>query len=96
MPQPSIGEAEPEGVHALHAAPGFLSWVSVLVHAHRQRLLGYARRRGLSAEDALDAVQDSFVSFLRLPEARTIAHDGVDSLKLLTVILRHNVQNHAR
>lgn len=86
----------PAGEGALHAAPGFLSWVAALVHAHRGRLLSYARRRGLDAEDALDAVQDSFVSFLRLPEARGIARHGDDSLKLLTVLLRHDVQNRRR
>ena len=77
----------------LHAPPGFLGWVAQLVHAHRQRLLAYARKRGLDPDDALDAVQESFVSFLRLPEARSIARDGDDALKLLTVLLRHHVQN---
>lgn len=82
------------GVH--RARLGFLSGVSVLVHTHRERLLAYARRRGLDAEDALDAVQDSFISFLELPEARTTAHESVAALKLLTVILHHNVQNQRR
>jgi RNA polymerase sigma factor (sigma-70 family) len=85
-----------DGESALHAPPGFLGWVAALVHTHRGRLIGYARRRGLGAEDALDAVQDSFISFLRLPEARGIAHQEEDALKLLTVILRHNVQNQRR
>lgn len=76
--------------------PGFLSWVSTLVHAHRSRLLSYARRRGLDAEDALDAVQDSFASFMKLPQAREIAHDGDGALKMLTVLLRHTVQNRRR
>ena len=76
--------------------PGFSMQVAVLVHAHRQRLLAYARRRGLDAEEALDVVQDSFISFLGLPAAQTIAHESLDSLKLLTVILRHNVQNQRR
>lgn len=44
-------EAEPvEGELALGSAPGFLTWVSGLVRRHRERLLVYARRRGLSAE----------------------------------------------
>lgn len=86
------GEAESRGL----APPGFLAWVAQLVHAHRQRLLAYARRRGLGAEESLDAVQDSFVSFLRLPEARSVAKEGDDALKLLTVLLRHNVKNHRR
>jgi RNA polymerase sigma-70 factor (ECF subfamily) len=71
-------------------------WVSHLVHAHRGRLLAYARRRGLDAEEALDAVQDGFVSFLRLPQARAIAHVADDSLKLLTVIVGHEVANRRR
>jgi hypothetical protein len=54
--------------------PGFWSWVSLLVHAHRERLLSYARRHGLDAEEELDVVQDSFISFLELPEAHAIAH----------------------
>lgn len=79
-----------------HAPPGFLAWVAKLVHEHRQRLLAYARRRGLDAEDSLDAVQESFVSFLRLPEARAMARDGDDALKFLTTLLRHQVQNQRR
>jgi RNA polymerase sigma-70 factor (ECF subfamily) len=79
-----------------HAPPGFLRWVATLVHTHRARLVAYARRRGLDGEEALDAVQEGFVSFLRLPEARTIATDGDDALKLLTVLVRHNLQNRRR
>jgi len=75
---------------------GFLSWVAALVRDHRGQLLAYARRRGLDAEEALDSVQDAFFSFFRLPEARAIANVPEDSLKLLTVILRHNVQNRRR
>ena len=91
--QSAVGAEIEDGTLAFEAGPGFFAWVSGLVHTHRERLLAYARRRGLGAEDALDAVQDSFVSFLRLPEARGIAHDGDDALKLLTVIVRHNLQN---
>ncbi|WP_394851019.1 RNA polymerase sigma factor [Pendulispora rubella] len=71
----------------------FLSWVTSLVHEHRGQLLAYARRRGLDAEDALDAVQDSFTSFLTLPEARALAREREDAIKMLTVILRHHVMN---
>lgn len=81
---------------SLHAPPGFFAWVSHLVHEHRVRLLAYARRRGLDAEEALDAVQESFLSFLRLPEARAIADAPEDSLKLLHVVVRHQVQNRRR
>jgi RNA polymerase sigma factor (sigma-70 family) len=95
LTEPSL-QADEAADGGLHAPPGFLAWVAQLVHAHRQRLLAYARRRGLDAEDSLDAVQESFVSFLRLPEARAMARDGDDGLKFLTVLLRHQVQNFRR
>lgn len=86
----------PDADLAAHAPPGFLAWVAHLVHAHRQQLLAYARKRGLDGDAALDVVQDSFVSFLRLPEARAMARGGDDAIKLLTVLVRHNVGNHRR
>lgn len=76
--------------------PGFLEWVAALVHGHRATLISYARRHGLDAEDALDAVQDSFLSFLRLPEARDLARKPEDSLRMLTAILRNDLQNRRR
>jgi DNA-directed RNA polymerase specialized sigma24 family protein len=72
-----------------HVAPGFLAWVAELVRLHRGRLVAYARRRGLTAEQSLDAVQDGFASFLTLPEARSIARAGADSLKFLTALVRN-------
>lgn len=87
-PQPAPAEQ--------HAPPGFLLWVTQLVHQHRQPLVHYARHHGLTAEQALDAVQDSFLSFLRLPEAREIAKSTKDSRKMLTVMVRHNLQNALR
>ncbi len=87
--------AAPEAATA-HAEPGFQSWVATLVHQHRARLLAYARRDGLEGEEALDAVQECFVSFLKLPAARSIARDGSDAIKLLTVLLRHDTQNRLR
>ena len=77
-------------------ASGFLTWVAELVHSHRARLLGFARRSGLEGEDALDAVQDAFASFITLPHARGIAQEGEDALRLLTVILRHGISNGRR
>jgi RNA polymerase sigma factor (sigma-70 family) len=76
--------------------PGFLESVTTLVHAHRATLLRYGRRLGLDAQEALDAVQDTFVAFLALPAARAIAHQDEDSIKLLTVMLRHDAQNRRR
>jgi RNA polymerase sigma-70 factor (ECF subfamily) len=79
-----------------HAPAGFLSWVGDVVHTHRARLLAYARRQGLAAEDSLDAVQDAFTAFLTLPQARAIARTEDDASKMLTVLLRHDVMNRGR
>lgn len=83
-----------------HAPPQFLTWVGTQVHRHREELLRYARRRGLAAEDALDAVQDTFVTFLGLPDAKRLAElasdDGGDVIRLLTVLLRNHVANRRR
>jgi RNA polymerase sigma-70 factor (ECF subfamily) len=79
-----------------HAPPDFLAWVATLVHRHRVELLRFARRRGLEAEEALDAVQDAFVTFLDLEDVRGIARSGSDAIKLLTVLLRNQVANRRR
>jgi RNA polymerase sigma factor (sigma-70 family) len=91
-PPPRLPPAQAEA----HVPEGFLIWVADLVHAHRARLLGYVRRRGLAPDDALDVVQDSFASFLTLPEAPSIARVGDDAIRLLTVIARHNIMNRRR
>lgn len=78
------------------APAGFLVWVGELVHAHRAQLLAYARHRGLGAEDALDAVQDGFVQFLKLPQVRAVARTPDDAIKLLTVLVRHDALNRRR
>jgi RNA polymerase sigma-70 factor (ECF subfamily) len=96
MPTMAATIDPPDGETALHAPSGFLTWVATLVHAHRGRLLAHARRHGLDAEEALDAVQQGFLSFLRLPQAQGIARDGDDALKLLTVVVRHEVMNRRR
>jgi RNA polymerase sigma factor (sigma-70 family) len=79
-----------------HAEPGFLQWVAALVHSHRQRLLLFARGQGLDAETALDCVQDTFVSFMKLPQARTIARIEDDAARLLFVVLKHVISNQRR
>ena len=74
----------------------FLTWVGRLVHDHRQHLLGVARAEGLGPEDAFDAVQEAFGTFLTLPAARTLvaAHD--DSRALLVVVTRNLARNRRR
>lgn len=75
---------------------GFFSWVTRLVRDHRSALAAMARSEGLIADDALDAVQDAFVTFLRLPHARKLADEEDDSRNLLGILVRNHARNHRR
>ncbi len=79
-----------------HAGLEQREWFARLVQQHWPRLLHYATKRGLNIEDAMDAVQDSFVTFLTLPAARDVPREGPGALKLLTTLLRHGLQNARR
>lgn len=106
MTQHSVAEAataagwesrtEDNGTAASGARPGFLDWATRLVHAHRGRLYRLARREGLREEDSLDSVQDAFQTFLLLPQARQLVESNVDSLKLLSVLVRNHARNRRR
>ncbi len=74
----------------------FLAWVSRPVRAQRQPLLRVARREGLSADDALDAVQEALQSFLALPHARGVAEHDDDARKLLSALARNVARNRRR
>jgi len=76
--------------------PGFLEWVTRLVHTHRGRLYRLARKEGLRDDDALDCVQDAFHTFLLLPQARQLVESNVDSLRLLSVLVRNHARNRRR
>ena len=54
----------------------FLTWVARLVHQHRGHLLRVVRGEGLPPDDAFDAVQEAFQTFLTLPAARALATRG--------------------
>ena len=84
------------GTAATEAQAGFLEWVTRLVHTHRRRLYGLARREGLREEDSLDCVQDAFQTFLLLPQARRLVESNDDSIKLLSVLVRNHARNRRR
>jgi RNA polymerase sigma-70 factor (ECF subfamily) len=67
-----------------------------MARAHARKLAVVARREGLTAEDALDAVQEAFHTFLRLPQARTLVDDGEGTRALLTVLVRNAARNMRR
>jgi RNA polymerase sigma factor (sigma-70 family) len=79
----------------LHSPP-FVGWVSDLARLHTRALSGVARAEGLSADDALDAVQEAFQTFLDLPEARTLVGDELDSRRLLSAVVRNVARNMRR
>jgi RNA polymerase sigma-70 factor (ECF subfamily) len=51
------------------ATPTFTGWVSDLARAHTAALARVARAEGLQPDEALDAVQEAFHTFLLLPQA---------------------------
>src|SRR3974377_2442067 len=74
----------------------FFGWVTQLVHAHRGRLAGIVQREGVRADDALDCVQEAFLSFLKLPQARLLVGSPEDSAKLLAIRARNIARNRRR
>ena len=74
----------------------FFGWVTQLVHAHRARLARIVQREGVRANDALDCVQEAFVSFLELPQARLLVGLPQDSAKLLAILARNIARNRRR
>jgi len=75
---------------------GFFSWVTRLVRDQRAKLAAVARAEGLVAEDALDAVQDAFETFLGLPHSRKLADAEEDTGNLLAILVRNHARNHRR
>ncbi|HLL23824.1 MAG TPA: sigma-70 family RNA polymerase sigma factor [Kofleriaceae bacterium] len=66
-------------------------WVAGLAHDHARRLAAIARHEGLSAADALDAVQDAFYTLLQRPGARELPAE--DAARLLSTITRNAARN---
>ncbi len=74
----------------------FHGWVTALVHQHRARLVRVVRREGVRADDALDSVQETFLSFLNLPQARQLVGRPDDSARMLIVLARNIARNRRR
>jgi RNA polymerase sigma-70 factor (ECF subfamily) len=75
---------------------GFFGWVTQLVHAHRARLFRLVVREGVRADDALDCVQEAFLSFLQLPQARLLVGSPEESARLLSTLARNIARNRRR
>jgi len=74
----------------------FHGWVTALVHRHRARLIRVVRREGVRADDALDCVQEAFLSFLNLPQARLLVGLPDDSARMLIILARNIARNRRR
>ena len=74
----------------------FLAWVTRLVHDHRGGLARVAQAEGVGPEDAFDAVQEAFNTFLTLPQARSLVDEPDQSRKLLVVLTRNVARNRRR
>jgi RNA polymerase sigma-70 factor (ECF subfamily) len=84
----SGGLALPEG--------SFVRWVSELARVHARGLAAAARKEGLGPDDALDAVQEAFQTFLLLPQARSLVAEPKESASLLGVLVRNAARNMRR
>jgi RNA polymerase sigma-70 factor (ECF subfamily) len=78
------------------ARSAFLAWVGRLVHAHRGSLARLARREGLGPDDAFDAVQEAFHTFIVLPQAAALVDEPEQSRKLLVALTRNVARNRRR
>jgi RNA polymerase sigma-70 factor (ECF subfamily) len=74
----------------------FLAGVERLVHANRLSLAAVARHEGLGPEDALDAVQEAFQTFLARPEAARLVEEPEQARHLLTTLARNVARNRRR
>lgn len=81
---------------AARATESFYGWVTAMVHRHRARLARVVRREGVRADDALDCVQEAFLSFLDLPQARLLVGLPDDSARLLVILARNIARNRRR
>jgi RNA polymerase sigma-70 factor (ECF subfamily) len=88
VPAEGPGIPRPEG--------SFVRWVSELARVHSRGLAAAARKEGLGPEDALDAVQEAFQTFLLLPQARSLVEEPRGSASLLGVLVRNAARNMRR
>jgi DNA-directed RNA polymerase specialized sigma24 family protein len=89
-------EAREESRRVAQPDGSFVRWVSELARVHSRGLAAAARKEGLGSEDALDAVQEAFQTFLLLPQARSLVEEPRESASLLGVLVRNAARNMRR
>src|ERR1700749_3326427 len=68
-------------------------WIAGLARDHAGRLAAIARREGLTASDALDAVQDAFHTLLHRPDTDELRGRPDAAARLLAAIVRTAARN---
>jgi RNA polymerase sigma-70 factor (ECF subfamily) len=71
-------------------------WAAGLARTHATGLAAIARREGLSAADALDAVQDAFLVLLARPDSEHLRDHSDEAARLLATIVRNQARNARR
>lgn len=74
----------------------FVGWVSTLARTHTRPLAALAMREGLTRFDAVDAVQEAFLTLLSLPQARELSQDDEGAARLMGVLVRNAARNMRR
>jgi RNA polymerase sigma-70 factor (ECF subfamily) len=74
-------------------APGSTAWLSALARDHTRALAAVARGEGLGPDDALDAVQEAFATFLARDEAIALAGAPDQARAMLVTITRNAARN---
>lgn len=74
----------------------FTGWVSTLARTHARPLAFAAVREGLTRGDAIDAVQEAFVTLLSLPQGRELSLDDEGAARLMAVLVRNTARNMRR
>ncbi len=74
----------------------FLGWVSALARTHARRLAFAAIQEGLTRVEAIDALQEAFVTLLSLPQGRELSLDEEGAARLMAVLVRNAARNMRR
>ena len=69
------------------------SWAATLARDHAGRLAAIARREGAGPADALDLVQDAFLTLLARPDAAALRARPADAARVLAAIVRNAARN---
>lgn len=70
-----------------------MDWLGAIARAHTRDLVAIARSEGLAGEDAIDAVQEAFGTFLRLPQAQRLSDEPDEARVLLSAVVRNAARN---